>query len=88
MDKQRYLEELAKYLAPLSAEERQDAIDFYSEMIDDAGLVTWDAMVMKLGKPESLAHCLWDCRRNYWSCLWCNHGNHLYHHGRNYFRDY
>lgn len=56
MDKQRYLEELAKYLAPLSAEERQDAIDFYSEMIDDAGLVTWDAMVMKLGKPESLAH--------------------------------
>ena len=56
MDKQRYLEELAKYLAPLSAEERQDAIDFYSKMIDDAGLVTWDAMVMKLGKPESLAH--------------------------------
>lgn len=56
MDKQKYLEELAKYLAPLSAEERQDAIDFYSEMIDDAGLVTWDAMVMKLGKPGSLAH--------------------------------
>lgn len=55
MDKQRYLDELAKYLAPLSEEERTDALDFYSEMIDDADLVTWDAMVMNLGKPESLA---------------------------------
>ena len=35
--RQKYISELKKLLAPLTVEERTDALDFYNEYIEDAG---------------------------------------------------
>ena len=53
--REQYIEQLKKYLKGLSQADRDDAIDFYSEYIDDAGLTTVKEIVDKLGPPEQLS---------------------------------
>ena len=53
--REQYIEQLKKYLKGLSQADRDDAIDFYSEYIDDAGLTTVKEIVDKLGTPEQLS---------------------------------
>ena len=53
---QKYINDLAAYLSPLKAEERDDALEFYDEYITDAGLDTRSAIEEKLGTPRQLGH--------------------------------
>lgn len=55
MNREKYLAELEEYLQPLTPEERADAIMFYSEFIDDAGLETRTQIEEKLGTPRQLS---------------------------------
>lgn len=52
MNREKYLAELEEYLQPLTPEERADAIMFYSEFIDDAGLETRSQIEERLGTPR------------------------------------
>lgn len=54
MDREKYLNELESYLSLLKPEERADAIIFYSEYIEDAGLTTREQIEEKLGTPRQL----------------------------------
>ena len=53
--REQYIEQLKKYLKVLSQADQDDAIDFYSEYIDDAGLTTVKDIFDKLGTPEKLS---------------------------------
>lgn len=55
MDREKYLNELESYLNLLKPEERADAIIFYSEYIEDAGLTTREQIEEKLGTPRQLS---------------------------------
>lgn len=55
MDREKYLNELESYLSLLKPEERADAIIFYSEYIEDAGLTTREQIEEKLGTPRQLS---------------------------------
>ena len=55
MNREKYLAELEEYLQPLTPEERADAIMFYSEFIDDAGLETRSQIEERLGTPRQLS---------------------------------
>lgn len=60
--RQKYMEELRKYLAPLTADERADAIDFYDEYIEDAHFETYEQIAAELGTPRQLSRqILADC---------------------------
>ena len=54
-DKEKYLSELESYLSPLTSEEADDAIDFYSEYMEDAGLQTKEKIERKLGTAKQLS---------------------------------
>lgn len=54
--RQKYISELEKYLAPLTDDERQDALDFYNEYIEDAGYDNYQQIVHELGNPRQLSH--------------------------------
>lgn len=57
MNKQEFLSELNKRLSGLPAEDIQQSVDYYSEMIDDRiedGLTEADA-VMGIGEPQDIA---------------------------------
>lgn len=49
MNREKYLAELEEYLQPLTPEERADAIMFYSEFIEDAGLENRSQIEQRLG---------------------------------------
>ncbi|WP_268912607.1 DUF1700 domain-containing protein [Lentilactobacillus sp. SPB1-3] len=51
----RYIDELTVYLRDLNDEERQDAVDFYSEYLQDGNLTGYDEAVNELGQPKQLA---------------------------------
>ncbi|MBB1080405.1 DUF1700 domain-containing protein [Limosilactobacillus sp. STM2_1] len=53
---QKYINDLAAYLSPLAAKDRDDALEFYDEYIADAGLNTRKAIEEKLGTPRQLGH--------------------------------
>lgn len=55
MDREKYLAELEEYLQPLTPEERADAIMFYSEFIEDAGLENRSQIEQRLGTPKQLS---------------------------------
>lgn len=54
--RQRYMAELEKLLAPLTAEERADALDFYNEYIEDASYDNYQEIINHLGTPRQLSH--------------------------------
>lgn len=51
----RYIDELTSYLHNLSMDERQNAVDFYREYLQDGGFKDYDAAVSELGLPKQLA---------------------------------
>ena len=55
MNREKYLAELEEYLQPLTPEERADAIMFYSEFIEDAGLENRSQIEQRLGTPKQLS---------------------------------
>lgn len=55
MDKAHYFVELEGFLTALTAEERTDVIEFYSEYVDEAGLKSRAEIEDKLGTPRQLA---------------------------------
>lgn len=55
MNKQTYLAKLAQLLAPLTEQERQDALNYYEEYFDAAGPEAEDATAAELGDPADAA---------------------------------
>lgn len=55
MGKARYLVELEKYLVSLNSEERDDVLEYYSELIADAGLTDEAEISARFGEPQVLA---------------------------------
>ncbi|MDR1712731.1 MAG: DUF1700 domain-containing protein [Coriobacteriales bacterium] len=55
MDRNTYLQQLEAALASLPANERQDALAFYAEYLDDAGPQGLAAALESLGSPSQLA---------------------------------
>lgn len=53
--REKYLSALKKYLVPLAAEEKDDALDFYGEYITDAGYQKYDEITAELGTPRQLS---------------------------------
>ena len=43
--RQKYISELKSFLAPLTAEERTDALDFYNEYIEEAGIDNYQQII-------------------------------------------
>lgn len=54
-EREKYITELAGYLGPLTAAERQDALEFYDEFIADGNLTSRGAIEAKLGTPKQLS---------------------------------
>ncbi|EEW53876.1 DUF1700 domain-containing protein [Limosilactobacillus antri] len=54
--REKYIQELGRYLNTLPAAERADAIDFYDEYIADAQYDTWEQITAELGTPRQLSH--------------------------------
>ena len=54
--REKYIQELEKYLVTLPAAERADAVDFYNEFIEDAHYDTREQIVAELGTPRQLSH--------------------------------
>ncbi len=55
MNKQDYLNRLEKLLADIPAEDRTDALTFYENYFEDAGVENEDAVIKELGTPERIA---------------------------------
>lgn len=51
----KFIDELAEHLGQLSVEERQDAVEFYSEYLQDGNFTEYDDAVKELGTPKQLA---------------------------------
>lgn len=49
-----YIEELESHLSPLTRAERSDVIEFYSEYLQDSGLVSYQQAVSSLGTPKQI----------------------------------
>lgn len=58
MTREEYLKELDANLIALSKEERDMAVNFYSEYFDDAGPENEQATIEELGKPYNLARSI------------------------------
>lgn len=54
-EREKYIADLASYLSPLSAADRQDALEFYDEYIADGGLESREAIEQQLGSPRQLS---------------------------------
>ncbi len=50
-----YIEEFRSLLGQLSQDERDEAVDFYTEYLQDGGYDSYDACVRELGTPHQLA---------------------------------
>ena len=55
MSKNEFLNQLSQLLADISPEEREEALTYYREYIDDAGLENEDAVIGELGSPAEVA---------------------------------
>ena len=52
MSKNEFIDRLAQLLADVSPEERDEALTYYREYIEDAGLENEEAILQELGSPE------------------------------------
>ncbi|MCK8606814.1 DUF1700 domain-containing protein [Apilactobacillus ozensis] len=52
----KYIEELSKLLNVLSNQDRQDALSFYTEYLQDGGFTTFEECSERLGTPQMLAN--------------------------------
>ena len=55
MNRREYLDELNTHLMSLPAEERENAVRFYEEYFEDAGIENEQEVINELGKPYALA---------------------------------
>ena len=55
MDRAQFMRELEKLLADISETERQDALEFYNNYFDDAGIENEASVIRDLGSPEKVA---------------------------------
>lgn len=55
MTKQEFLSQLASLLSDISFEEREEALSYYREYIEDAGLENEEAILNELGSPQKVA---------------------------------
>lgn len=55
MNRKEYLERLEQLLLVLSMEEREEALQYYTDYFDDAGVENEDKVIMELGTPEEVA---------------------------------
>lgn len=55
MDRKEYLERLEQLLLVLPGEEREEALQYYTDYFDDAGVENEDKVIMELGSPEEVA---------------------------------
>ena len=54
MNKEQYLQELRKSLKVLPQEDRDEAIEFYEEYFDEAGIENEEKVIEELGEPKQL----------------------------------
>ena len=55
MNKTEFLNQLASQLSDISPEEREEALSYYREYIEDAGLENEEALLDELGSPQKVA---------------------------------
>lgn len=55
MNRKEYLERLEQLLLVLPCEEREEALQYYSDYFDDAGIESEDKVILELGSPEEVA---------------------------------
>lgn len=55
MTKSEFLNQLASQLSDISPEEREEALSYYREYIEDAGLENEEALLQELGSPAKVA---------------------------------
>ncbi len=55
MTKTEFLNQLASQLSDISPEEREEALSYYREYIEDAGLENEEALLQELGSPAKVA---------------------------------
>lgn len=55
MNKTEFLNQLALQLSDISPEEREEALSYYQEYIEDAGLENEEALLQELGSPQKVA---------------------------------
>lgn len=58
MNKERFMIELERLLRGLPADEKEDALNYYREYIEDAGFSDIDDVTDKLGTPKSVARSI------------------------------
>ena len=58
MDRAQFMRELEELLADISETERQDALEFYNNYFDDAGIENEASVIRDLGSPEKVAAIL------------------------------
>ena len=55
MDRKEYLERLEQLLLVLPQEEREEALQYYTDYFDDAGAENEEKVIWELGSPEEVA---------------------------------
>lgn len=55
MNRSEFMKKLEEFLAELSPQERQEAIDYYNSYMDDAGIGDYDTVPESIGTPEEVA---------------------------------
>lgn len=55
MTSESYFQELTRLLAPLTADERSEAVAYFQDYAEDGGLLDGDAITTALGSPRQLA---------------------------------
>lgn len=69
MNRAQFMEELAQLLLDIPQEDRDEALEFYENYFEDAGVENESAILEELGSPEKLAlsirYNLWDGNEEY-----------------------
>ena len=60
MTRQEYMQQLAALLAAMPEAERRDALDYYEEYFDAAGLEKEAQTIQELGSPQNVAEKIWE----------------------------
>lgn len=60
MSRTEFMKELEQLLMEISVEERQDALDYYNDYLDDAGVDKEEQVIRELGGPQKVAMIIKD----------------------------
>ena len=56
MNKNEFLDQLSLLLSDISYDEREEALNYYKEYIEDAGPENEDTVLKELGSPDDIAN--------------------------------